>query len=246
MKLEKEWVFVVGDIHGDLASFETLLNYYEPSLHQLVLIGDLLDRGARGKECLLLGQKLVEESQAIYLKGNHEDMLVRFIANPEERYPNYLLNGGKATIDSLLHKGATEEYSPTEISLMIQSRYKRLLNFLEELPLYYEWGPYIFVHAGVNLELANWHNSSEKDFLWTREPFHNGKNQTGKMIVFGHTPTTYLNEDPTSSHLWLSDNKVGIDGGGIYGGSIHAVIFSKEDIIQDIELKNTEVWEPDV
>ena len=38
-------------------------------------------------------------------------------------------NGGKETFESLIHPGASEEYSPTEISMMIQSRYSELIKF---------------------------------------------------------------------------------------------------------------------
>src|SRR5699024_3374851 len=113
----KDLVYAIGDIHGQYGLFQQLLADYVPSRHQLVLIGDLGDRGPQSKECFFKGKELVEKTGAIYLKGNHEDILLNFLAQPEERFPNYLLNGGKETIESFLHKGATEEYSPTEISL---------------------------------------------------------------------------------------------------------------------------------
>ena len=40
----------------------------------------------------------------------------------------YVRNGGKETIESLLHPGATAEYSPTEM-VMIRSRYPELVDF---------------------------------------------------------------------------------------------------------------------
>lgn len=238
-----ELVYVISDIHGEYEMFKTLLEDYEPSLQQLVLIGDLLDRGPRSKECLLLGKQLVEQHNAIYLKGNHEDLFLRFLADPEERYHNYLLNGGGETLESLLHTGAVAEYSPTEISMMIQSRYKQLITFLKELPIYFEWKKYIFVHAGIDLEKENWQETSERDFLWIRKEFHHGKNRTGKTIVFGHTPTMYLFNEMNTAKRWQSDNKIGIDGGGVYGGSIHGVIFDEKAIVQDIEIFNEHQWQ---
>lgn len=237
-------LYVIGDIHGEYEMFQTLLKDYDETYQQLVLIGDLLDRGARSKECLLLGKQLVEEKRAIYLKGNHEDIFLRFLDDPEERYPNYILNGGGETIESLLHTGAVAEYSPTEISMLIKSRYKDLINFLRELPLYYEWYDYLFVHAGINLEKDNWQDTSERDFLWIRKEFHEGKNHTNKTIVFGHTPAMYLFNDTTTTKLWQMDRKIGIDGGGVYGGSIHGVVFNSQGIVQDIEVFNEHAWEP--
>lgn len=237
-------LYVIGDIHGEYEMFQTLLKDYDETYQQLVLIGDLLDRGARSKECLLLGKQLVEEKRAIYLKGNHEDIFLRFLDDPEERYPNYILNGGGETIESLLHTGAVAEYSPTEISMLIKSRYKELISFLRELPLYYEWYDYLFVHAGINLEKDNWQDTSERDFLWIRKEFHEGENYTNKTIVFGHTPAMYLFNDTTTTKLWQMDRKIGIDGGGVYGGSIHGVVFNPQGIVQDIEVFNEHAWEP--
>lgn len=237
-------LYVISDVHGEYEMFQTLLKDYEDTYQQLVLIGDLLDRGARSKECLLLGKKLVEEKKAIYLKGNHEDIFLRFLDDPEDRCPNYILNGGGETIESLLHRGAIAEYSPTEISMMIKSRYKELICFLRKLPLYYEWRDYLFVHAGINLEKNNWKETIERDFLWIRKEFHEGKNQTDKTIVFGHTPTMLLFNDPTTTKLWQKDRKIGIDGGGVYGGSIHGVILNAQGIVQDIELFNKHAWDP--
>lgn len=243
----KEFVYAIGDIHGEYQMFQQLLEDYQPEIHQLVLIGDLSDRGKQSKNSLLLGKKLVEEEGAIYLRGNHEEIFLNFIKEPEERFDNYIRNGGKETIDDLLHPGATVEYSPTEISLMIRSRYKELLVFLSNLPYFYEWNNYIFVHAGIDLSKKNWQDTSNHDFIWIREPFHTGKNQTGKRIVFGHTITPSLYGDGQTTRIWQSDNKIGIDGGGVYGGAIHGVIFNKEGILQDIEVaKVEEPWNPDL
>lgn len=241
----KKYVYAIGDIHGMYDLFKKLIQDYDPENHQLVLIGDLNDRGPQSKECILLGKQLVEETGAIYLRGNHEEYFLQFLAAPEDWHQAYLRNGGKETVESLLHKGAFEEYSPTEIALMIRSRYGELIDFLVKRPLYYEWKKYLFVHAGVDLSKKNWQDTSPRDFIWIREPFHHGKNHTGKTIVFGHTITPMLHGDMQTTDLWFSDNKIGIDGGGVFGGSIHGVIFDEEGILQDIEYQNLlGPWQP--
>ncbi|MHC5247826.1 metallophosphoesterase family protein [Enterococcus sp. LJL90] len=238
-------VYAISDIHGQLDLFEKLLADFDPQLHHLVLIGDLNDRGPQSKACLLKGQELVEEFGATYLRGNHEEYLLQFLNSPEDWFAGYVRNGGGETINSLLHPGATLEYSPTEIAMMIRSRYQDLVKFLMERPLYYEWEKYLFVHAGVDLTKADWHDTSDRDFLWIREPFHQGKNNTGKTIVFGHTITPQLHGDMETTDLWQEDDKIGIDGGAIFGGSVHGVIFDAKGIVQDIEYQNMNgPWQP--
>ncbi|OTN76301.1 serine/threonine protein phosphatase 1 [Enterococcus sp. 8G7_MSG3316] len=242
----KDLIYAISDIHGMADLFKNLLQDYDPERHQLVLIGDLNDRGPKTKECFLLGKQLVEEQQAIYLRGNHEEYFLQFLQAPEDWFAPYVRNGGKETLESLLHKGATEEYSPTEIAMMIRSRYQELIAFLMERPLYYEWHQYLFVHAGVDLTKTNWQDTSDHDFIWIREPFHQGKNQTGKTIVFGHTITPMLHGDMQTTDLWISDQKIGIDGGAVFGGSVHGVIFDEQGILQDIEYQNLAgPWQPD-
>ncbi|MFC4709522.1 metallophosphoesterase family protein [Enterococcus eurekensis] len=241
----KTYVYVLSDIHGQLDLFEKLLEDFDPVNHQLVLIGDLNDRGPKSKACFLKGKELVEKYQAIYLRGNHEDYFLKFLANPEEVADRYWLNGGRETINSLLHPGATEEYSPTEMAMMMRGHYKELIEFLKNLPYYFEWGKYLFVHAGVNLALKDWHQTTPRELMWIRDDFHQGVNHTGKTIVFGHTITPSLHGDNRTTDLWFSDNKIGIDGGAIYGGSVHGVIFDKKGIVQDIEYqKMTASWNP--
>ena len=106
--------------------------------------------------------------------------------------------------------------------------------------LYYEWENYLFVHAGVDLTKKDWRKTSPRDFIWIREPFHEGKNNTGKTIVFGHTITPMLHGDMQTTDLWIQDHKIGMDGGAVFGGSLHGVVFDKESILQDIEYQNNE------
>ncbi|BDQ50253.1 hypothetical protein EfsSVR2281_20640 [Enterococcus faecalis] len=69
----KPYVYVISDIHGQADLFDALLTDYDPVEHQLVLIGDLNDRGPHSKACFLKGKELVEQHGAVYLRGNHEE-----------------------------------------------------------------------------------------------------------------------------------------------------------------------------
>lgn len=223
-------IFVIGDVHGEIRQLEKLLEKWDAKKQQLIFIGDLGDRGENPKECFLLVQQLVEQQKAICLRGNHEEMLLLFLRQPDLYAANYAMNGGYKTLETLLGKEAITSSSPQELSRLVRSQYRSLVAFVESTPLYWETDEYIFVHAGVNLHLPDWHDTDPEDFIWIREPFHRGKNQTGKTIVFGHTPTFHLHQERDNSNIWQQDGKIGIDGGAVYGGTLHGLVFSREGI----------------
>ncbi|HGF7632967.1 TPA: serine/threonine protein phosphatase, partial [Enterococcus faecium] len=105
----------------------------------------------------------------------------------------------------------------------------KLIEFLTYLPNFYEWNDYIFVHAGVNLKINNWKDTSIRDFMWIREDFHFTPNRLNKTIVFGHTETKILNKN-NKYDIWINDNKIGIDGGAVYGGYLYGVILDVHGI----------------
>lgn len=238
--------YVIGDVHGMYALFLKALEKFDPATMDLILIGDLMDRGPEPKACFLKGKELVEKFGALYLRGNHEQILLNFLKDPEARMDNYRRNGAKQTLEAFLHPGALEEYSPTEIAMLLKSHYPYLEDFLAARPFYLEWGDFIFVHAGVDLTLKDWHQTSEHDLVWIRQPFHDGKNTTGKKIVFGHSITPSLYGDMQTTALWQSDDKIGLDGGAVYGGSLHGVLFSPTEILADYEFASDGPgWEPE-
>ena len=234
---------IIGDVHGCSNALKKLLEKVQPTgTDKIVMLGDLFDRGPDSYGVFETVRALAKEfgERFVLLRGNHEEYFLQFLQAPEDWYAPYIRNGGKETFESLLHPGASEEYSPTEISMMIRSRYPELIEFLVQRPLYYEWENYLFVHAGVDLTKKDWRKTSPSDFIWIREPFHEGKNNTGKTIVFGHTITPMLHGDMQTTDLWIQDHKIGMDGGAVFGGSLHGVVFDKEGILQDIEYQNNE------
>lgn len=232
----KEKLFIVGDVHGEYDMFEQVLSHWNESQEQLILLGDLADRGPKSKKCWLKAKELVEQKSAVCLMGNHEDIFLRWLDDPEENLDWYLRNGGQATLESLLYKGVLEESSPTEIAMQIRSIYADLIKFIQELPLYYETEYCICVHAGLDLDLEDWRQTSRRDFMWLREEFYSRKNPLEQLIVFGHTPVQSLHNHVGQTHIWYFQNKVGIDGGATYNGALHGVVVSKKGIEADYQV----------
>ena len=219
----KENYFVVGDVHGCFDQLTKLLTHHKPETEQLVFVGDYVDRGPQSKQVL----DLVMEKQAKgawCLKGNHEDLLeraLRNLSNPQfshEDYQLWLKNGGDKTVDSF-ELGDWCTHNEVYAAL---SAYKPFLN---QLDYYKETEHLVFVHAGVDLFADDWRTEYD-EMLWVRDFFHNTPNNTGKTVVFGHTPTMHLHADK-SNDVWLSgDKKVGLDGGAVFGGVLHGVVLN--------------------
>lgn len=236
---EKKKIFAVGDVHGQITMLKELLKNWDEETEQLLFIGDLGDRGENPKQCFELVKDLVENHGAICLRGNHEEMLMNFLDTPQWMAADYDMNGGGKTIQSFLEKDISR-IDAVELAASVKTKVPWLVPFLESLPLKYEWEDFVFVHAGVNLRKKNWQDSTDEDYVWIREGFYDQPNHTGKTFVFGHTVTAMLYGDNRTTDIWIDeDGKIGIDGGAVYGGTLHGVVFNKTGIVKTYSIDNT-------
>lgn len=215
-------LFVIGDVHGERLKLERLLQEWKPDSEQLVLLGDLVDRGPDSYGVVKLARALHETYGAVIIGGNHDQMLLDWLAAPEYRY--YYSQGGRETIDSFFKESLTFTYYPHHVAKRFLDTFPEEIAFLKELPDYFEWGDFACVHAGVDLTYLDWRETSSVDFKWIREDFHYGTNLSNTTFVFGHTPTKSLNANQ-SDDVWVSTcgTKIGIDGGAVFGGLLHGL-----------------------
>ncbi len=85
--------FVVGDLHGCIAEFDTLLKRlkFDFQKDRMFSVGDLVDRGPDSMACL----RLLKEPWFFAVKGNHEDMMLDAVASNLKRgADNWVWNGG--------------------------------------------------------------------------------------------------------------------------------------------------------
>ncbi len=230
--------FVIGDIHGMIHHFEEILTYWQRTEEQLIFVGDYIDRGIDSRQTLLLVHELTLLNDAIALRGNHEEMLLHFLMDPERYWTQYYLNGGQTTIADLLNisRDMIDSQDGQTYREEILNEYPWLINWLESLPYYMEFGDFIIVHAGIDLSLSDWRESSTETFIWTREEFLNHHNHTNKKIIFGHTPTMTL--QPEGGPYQSNDGKYGIDGGAVYGLDLIAIRITSDKIEEIITVPN--------
>lgn len=231
--------YVIGDVHGKASMLELLLQSWDGK-SQLVFLGDLMDRGENSRMVLEMVYDLVAHRGAICLSGNHEYMFLSWLDNPAERYDHYRRNGGDTTINSLLGRPLNTPVDGVEDAKRVLEEVPNLVAFIRQMPFVLETDHYIFVHAGLDLTLEDWRDTTDYQKVWIRTPFHEAPNHTGKTIVFGHTPVySLVDQAPGTPELWLTeDGKVGMDGGAVYGGVLHGILFDEQGMVQDHYIEN--------
>jgi Calcineurin-like phosphoesterase len=204
---------VIGDIHGCLVQLDALLDAVAPnSGDQLILLGDLVDRGRDSAGVLrrIIALKQTHDVQTVL--GNHEQMM---LAAPEskDREALWRINGGDATLRSYGGVFATLRNIP-------EDHWQFLQNDLVE---YIETETHIYVHACADPTLSM---SEQSNFMLRWERFENIKrHKSGKIIVCGHTPQTSGRPANLGYAICLDTNAYG-------GGKLTCMEMTRGDIWQ--------------
>jgi serine/threonine protein phosphatase 1 len=215
----------IGDIHGCLAPLRLLVERL-PAGETLVFLGDYVDRGPYSAGVIRYLRRLAKERPCRFLKGNHEDLMERAIADPGE-IELWLVNGGGATLRSYGLEIGEWARSRDRSAFLGQDR-----DFIAGLELYVEDEDSIFVHAGVDPREPDMSRQKAQVLLWTREAFfRNAALWKGKQIFFGHTPTRIMGLPP--GEIFHSRNLFGIDTGCVYGGALTAIDSRTHEVFQE-------------
>lgn len=223
-------ILCISDIHGMYDKFCELLKVvkYNPSEDKLILLGDYCDRGQKSKEVIQMIHDLHNEWNIVAVKGNHDDMFLKFLFNDDYfSEANFLQNGGQQTLESYcgldwFKTGGTYK----EAKEFILKHYKHHVDFLNLLPYYHETDEFIFVHAGINSMYEDWKLTPPDEMIWIRDIFINNSTMTDKTVIFGHTPCVNLHE---TEDIWFGEDKIGIDGGCAYGLQLNCLEINDED-----------------
>lgn len=212
-------LYAVGDIHGCADLLTTAFGLIDEDLARTkpgrviqVFLGDYVDRGPNTRRTLdlLIGRGQVHET--IFIKGNHEALLMEFLADPL-RLPEWLQLGGAATlmsygVEASAHQAVTDPVSVRQafLAALPQSH----AAFLRTVVPSYSCGDFFFAHAGVKPGIAL-DQQSEEDLMWIREPFLSSDEDFGKVVVHGHTPV----REPE-----IRNHRVNIDTGAYATGCL--------------------------
>lgn len=217
--------YVVSDVHGYFSLMKQALQekgfFDDKEPHKLILCGDMLDRGEEALEMQEFMLDLLHKNELIFVRGNHEDLMVEMLNNFENYRWEIAIgashHNSNGTWDTALQLSCMEENNALRNTQ--EFIYKIMgSGFCKELiPAsvdYFETENYIFVHGWIPCFTGNmpawlnrlnrhykfnpeWRSSSKKD--WDAARWFNGMElaglydivERGKRIVCGHWHTSY-------------------------------------------------------
>jgi len=217
---------IIGDVHGCydmLAELLGKLGYTvenglvtgSPEGRRLVFLGDLCDRGNRSFDCVLLARAAVENGAAVWLLGNHDDKLRKWLLKSKETD-----DPDRARFLELNEKERTD-----------------LADFIATLPdhLILDGGRLVVVHGGISEELIGEQSSKCRAFALygatTGRVDENGlpiredwtESYSGEaLVVYGHTPV----QEPR-----VNGNTIDIDTGAFNGGALTALMYPEMEYV---------------
>ena len=217
-------VYAVGDIHGRadlLADLEKkiLADWGEHGGKNsfLVFLGDYIDRGPRSRDVI---QRLITgfPLPARYLRGNHDQMLLDFMRDPDIG-EDWRRLGGIETLASYgvdiaeISLGRGFERAASELKSRMPEAH---ISFFEGLEMSITTERYFFCHAGVRPGVRL-NAQNDQDLLWIRQPFLGSEADFGKVVVHGHTPV----EEPE-----ILPNRINVDTGAYLTGKLTCLILN--------------------
>lgn len=218
--LGNDTIYAIGDVHGCC----DLLVAMERSIvadaaervgrKLIVLLGDMIDRGPASAQVIdhLLAPP-PEGFERVCLAGNHEVMMLEFLARPRLD-SGWLANGGIETLQSygIWPAQLEQTRSRSQLSMLLDASIPaQHLTFLARLPAMLIAEPYVLVHAGIRPGIPD-DAQQESDLLWSRLVVV--QEGPGRRVVHGHTPVTVARADGAD---------INIDTGAFATGTLSAV-----------------------
>lgn len=193
--------YFIGDIHGSLEALEHALSKVDLT-QEVYFVGDYVDRGYESFQVLEKLYQLSKEYPNVKcIKGNHDVLFLDFIYAfgtehlVEDRTLSTLksfFNGRRMYFDGFSEVVCAETDKEITSELRRALIQREEIVWLQKLPTFIETESQIIVHAGIDKGLDDWKDTPESTMIWIR-PSLTRKNNTGKTIICGHTPTHMFN-----------------------------------------------------
>jgi serine/threonine protein phosphatase 1 len=225
-------VYAIGDVHGRLDLLEELVALIRsdnagrsPAEVWIILLGDLIDRGADSAEIVSRCMAFTARTDRfVVLRGNHEAMMTDAIGGNLLALSLWLRHGGGPALRSWgVPEAMIEEGASPELLRAARAHVPAdVLHWLGALPLTWAIGDYLFVHAGIRPGYPLAEQKTE-DLLWIRKEFLESDEQDGPIVVHGHS----ISDDG----IVVRTNRIGIDTGAY-----------RTNILTALALEGAERW----
>lgn len=225
-------IYAIGDIHGRLDLIDAIHQRIAADAmrrtarrRQVVYLGDYVSRGPDSRGVVdRVREWLPEGFELITLKGNHEDLMLRFLEGEIGTGRHWLDYGGLEAMAAygvdIADRDARDDASVIALGDGLARRLPPShLEFFRALRISHRAGDYLFVHAGVRpgVPLSR---QSDRDCLWIRKAFLHSDADHGAVIVHGHC----ISEQPEMRH-----NRIGIDTGAYRSGVLTCLVLDGEN-----------------
>lgn len=214
---------VVGDIHGQLSCLENLIAKLETQAPDArwVFVGDFIDRGDHSAQVLARLRALeVERPDTICILGNHEEMMLSFLRDPEEAGNRWMRHGGLQTMASFGHFKLGVQNAPEALRVARDQLLEVMPAGVEEWlafrPKWFQSGNVVVVHAGADPKRPM-EEQRDQVLMWGHPAFGKQAREDGLWMVHGHTIVTFPQE---------TNGVISIDTGAYATGKLTAVVIA--------------------
>ena len=226
-----EVIYAVGDVHG---CYDLLVRMEEQiaenAVHLqgekwIVLLGDYVDRGPRSRDVLdYLLRSPPDGFTRLCLAGNHEELMLSYLSDPEPGHIWLQLGGRETLISYGIHEIANRPSMHPAVKDGVPSEH---LEFLRKAPSLLSVPGFVFVHGGLRRGVPL-ERQSEDDLLWLRPQEGDGPVSSDFLLVHGHTPVPAIE---------VGQGRINVDTGAYKSGVLSCVRIQREGRISRFALR---------
>jgi serine/threonine protein phosphatase 1 len=188
-------LLAVGDVHGRIDLLDRIITRAtaETPDATLVFVGDYIDRGEDSAAVLTRLVDISTSPHVVCLLGNHEDMLLDFLDDPEGKGSFWIRHGGLQTLASFGVGGLSVNSRGLDLARardeLVVRMGQTMIGWLRARPLWWQSGSVAVVHAAADpaQPLAE---QARRNLLWGHRDFQKVPRKDGLWIVHGHTIVT--------------------------------------------------------
>lgn len=193
----------IGDIHGNVLPLDDLLGQIRDEVGDgdtVVFLGDYIDRGLNTRECVeaILAFQRDVKAAVICLCGNHEDWLLRTLADPRrhswllgmeafDTIRSYSADAAQALQDAASEAGLALIVSPPVLpyDMFFNVVPQAHLRFFRGLVPYHQSADCLCVHGGVNPRVSRIQDQTREAVIWGGDGFPE-QYEGAETVVYGH------------------------------------------------------------